>query len=380
MAARVDLRGAAVTEVAALAAEHAGMQASMLDRRQVRQAMETRMKVQRVTEADDYVALCRVSEAERQAVVELTANGETSFLRDARVFEELTAWCVARMQAQGKPLRILSAPCSTGEEPYSVAASLLAAGFAAEQFVVEAVDISAKALARAEQGVYGAMSLRGVSAEQRKSFLDHGVGGWRVKDDVRRPVRFRQGNLVEPGVLREASYDLILSRNLLLYQSTAARMSVAASLAAALVPDGRLVFGSADWGSDLEPWFALEQPVRSLAAVHRPHEEAVAEVAPVQPALLQRTSPPARTVLTHAAEEEIARTADLYRHALEAHIQKHEAVAEQLCRQALYLDPEHLPSLELLAELHRPHVTQRMRTALTARLARKRRAGEERAR
>src|SRR6185369_5176323 len=94
-------------------------------------------------------------------------------------------------------LRVLSLPCSTGEEPYSVAMALLDAGFPAERFRVDALDISLRALAFARRGVFGRNSFRGGDLEFRERHFTAAGAGWQLGEVARQPVEFRQGNVLD---------------------------------------------------------------------------------------------------------------------------------------------------------------------------------------
>src|SRR3954463_795415 len=94
-------------------------------------------------------------------------------------------------------LRVLSLPCSTGEEPYSIAMALLDAGFPAERFHVDALDISLRALAFARRGVFGRNSFRGGDGEYRDRHFTAAGAGWQLGEAERRPVEFRQGNVLD---------------------------------------------------------------------------------------------------------------------------------------------------------------------------------------
>jgi chemotaxis protein methyltransferase WspC len=115
-------------------------------------------------------------------------------------------------------LQLLSLPCSSGEEPYSMAMTLLDAGFPANRFRVDALDISKRALARARSAVYGKNSFRGADLGFRDRYFEATAHGHRLSETVRQQVQFHQGNLFAAGVLPGVEiYDVIFCRNLLIY-------------------------------------------------------------------------------------------------------------------------------------------------------------------
>ena len=365
-------------ELATTAAATAGMQPSMLDRRNLRQTLKHRMAANKLHDPATYLTLYRDSPEEQSIFLEGILNGETSFFRDATVFTELSRWCLAWFAKYSEPMRILSAPCSTGEEPYSIAALLEQSGISLDRFTIEALDLSSIALDRARTAVYTGLSLRNLPQPEQSNFLDPAPQGWRVKKHLRNHIQFRQANLLDPNTLDPKSYDLICSRNLLIYQTTEARLQIAETLASALAPSGRLILGAADWGRDLDKLFRLEEPVNSFALRLRERRAKIRVQTPdptVQPtkAPTLRTLSPRPWALTPASEQ-LADITDVYRDAWEAYCRGEEREAERLCRQTLYLETDHLPSLELLAKIHRPQASPRMKLALHARLKRHRTA------
>jgi chemotaxis protein methyltransferase WspC len=206
-----------------------------------------------------YLQRVQGSSEELQELIELVVVPETWFFRGPEAFAALVALAMGKRDAADRPLRVLSVPCSTGEEPYSVAIALLDAGFAADRFVVDAVDISRRNLAVAEAGRFGANSFRSQYAAVSRHF--HPVrNGHAVVDNVRRQVRFRHGNLLADGFLvSEGPYDAIFCRNLLIYFDGESQKRALGTLHRLLASDGLLFVGPADGFSAL--MFGFE-PVR----------------------------------------------------------------------------------------------------------------------
>ena len=136
---------------------------------------------------------------------------------------------------------LLSVPCSSGEEPFSLAMALLDAGLAPERFRIEAVDISSRALARAAQGVYGKNSFRSKDLAFRDRHFQPTEDGFMLAPAVRNCVRFYQGNLLSDSFLSGwASYDFVFCRNLLIYFDAAMRRKALDKLERLLTPAGVL--------------------------------------------------------------------------------------------------------------------------------------------
>jgi chemotaxis protein methyltransferase WspC len=186
----------------------------------IERAVQTRMVTCKLKESRTYWEHVTASEKELQELIEAVVVPETWFFRDSGAFAALT-----RMAAEEWPsrqtddaLRLLSLPCSTGEEPYSIAMALLDAGFPANRFRIDAVDISRRALAQAQQAVYGKNSFRGHDLGFRERHFEAAGNGHRLTEAARHQVQFHQGNLFADDFLPGVEiYDVIFCRNLLIY-------------------------------------------------------------------------------------------------------------------------------------------------------------------
>jgi chemotaxis protein methyltransferase WspC len=145
--------------------------------------------------------------------------------------------------------RLLSVPCSTGEEPYSMAMALRDGGAAPHRVRIDAVDVSGRFLRHARQGVYGRNSFRGADQLFRERYFEATADGYRVAEDLRGQVHFLQGNLCSPGFLADSDpYDVIFCRNLLIYFDRPTQDRVIGVLTRLLTPDGLLFIGSSESG------------------------------------------------------------------------------------------------------------------------------------
>jgi chemotaxis protein methyltransferase WspC len=367
-----------IAELGFCVAATSGMTESMLDRRSLRQTLHRRMEATRHENPETYLAFYRASEPEQIVFLDGILNNETSFFRDATVFTELANWARKWFAENPRPMRILSAPCSSGEEPFSIAVTLEQAGIALDRFTILALDLSSAAIGIAQAGVYGGLSLRNISNPKETTFLTavphRSPRVWQVADRIRNTVRFRQANLLDPELLAPGSYDLICSRNLLIYQNPTARRQVADTLAAALAPKGRIILGAADWGRDLDALFQLETPINSFALRLRdtPLPVPVATPAVFTESKASRKIASVTAIPKPSKSDELADISALYRQALVAYLRPDESTAERLCRKILYLESDHLPSLELLAKMRRPQAGTRAQFALSQRLKRHR--------
>jgi chemotaxis protein methyltransferase CheR len=184
----------------------------------------------------------------RDMVDALTTNF-TSFFREPEHFDLLRRTIVEE-HCQHDPLRVWSAACSTGEEPYSIVISLLEAmGDSGRSIEVVASDISTRALKRAAEGLYEAEQVATVpKALLRRHFLK-GEGQWngwyRVKPAIRDLIEFRQVNLMDT-LPSQAPFSVIFCRNVMIYFDQAGQESVVNRLAPYLEPNGYLFIGHAE--------------------------------------------------------------------------------------------------------------------------------------
>ncbi len=181
------------------------------------------------------------SPLELRSLLEDFVVPETFFFRYEESFRTLVQWARGRKK---RPLRILSAACSTGEEPYSIAFSLLEAGWKPRDFQIEAFDLSENAVEAARAGVFRSNSFRGEIGPWRERFFEPAAAAWKVRSQYNDLVDFRRSNLL----LMEdvACWDAIFCRNVMIYFDDPSRRRVSDLLHRALKPDGMLFLGPAE--------------------------------------------------------------------------------------------------------------------------------------
>ncbi|WP_175836237.1 protein-glutamate O-methyltransferase CheR [Burkholderia anthina] len=198
---------------------------------------------------DAYWQQLNASADERRALIELFVVPETWFFRDREAFATLARLAAERLAATpGRVIRVLSAPCSSGEEPYSAAMALLDAGLDPASFTIDAIDLSARAIEQARLGCYGRNAFRGTATEFRARHFTQAADGWLLDERVRACVQFRQANLVEPGADAGIRYDFVFCRNVLIYFDRDVQDRVIGSLESCLADDGTLFVGPAETG------------------------------------------------------------------------------------------------------------------------------------
>ncbi|HEX6668674.1 MAG TPA: protein-glutamate O-methyltransferase CheR [Gemmatimonadales bacterium] len=198
----------------------------------------------------EYLRFHPLRDAEFDRLPALVTNNETYFFRETRQFDILVGHVLPerRAAAPGRPLRILSAGCSSGEEPYSVGMALQGAGhLPGRVWELDACDLNADRIARAREAVYEEGSLRACDPETRRRYFTQEGERFRVRERYRAGIRFFQANLLAPGfALERSAYDAVLCRNLLIYFCDAAFDRLIGLLGRALMPGGYLFLGHSE--------------------------------------------------------------------------------------------------------------------------------------
>ncbi len=229
--------------------ERIGLDVASVGEQMVERALRQRCTAVAAHDLDDYWLRLQQSAQEQQALIEAVIVPETWFFRYPESFNALLALAHKRLAelAGTRPLRILSLPCSTGEEPYSIAMALLDGGVAGHAFRVDGMDISPNSIARAERAVYGRNSFRGSHQDFREQHFSEVEDGRQLDERVRKQVQFEVGNVLDPALrAREGTYDFVFCRNLLIYFDVPTQQRVFEVLKNLTHADGVLFIGPAE--------------------------------------------------------------------------------------------------------------------------------------
>ena len=177
------------------------------------------------------------------AMVEALAPAQTAFFRDPEVFEAVAE--TVSHGPPGEPMRIWFAGCGPGQEAYSLAMLLDERGLAGRAEIF-ASDLSARALEKAQSGIYGPLEVqRGLSADRLVRHFENCGEDFAISGALRRRVRWWRVNLIED-LSRLGLYDVVLCRYVLGSMVRSARLRALAGLAGALAPGGSLVLSPGD--------------------------------------------------------------------------------------------------------------------------------------
>jgi len=216
----------------------------------IERVVRERMALLDMDDEAAYLVRLNQSRDELQQLVELAVVPETWFFRDREAMLAVARLGREKLVAArvGK-LRILSLPCSTGEEPYSLAMALFDAGVPASAFHIDAIDIRTRSLEIAAAGVYGRNSFRGRDLAFRDRYFVRQGTAWRISAEVAAQVNFAPGNLLARDFMQHTSpYDFILCRNVLIYFEREVQHRVVRLLEALLKDDGHIFVGPAEGG------------------------------------------------------------------------------------------------------------------------------------
>lgn len=203
----------------------------------------------------DYFGLLRFQNGgdELQQLVNLLTVNETYFFREDYQFSCLTEGMLPEIASRRKPgsrIRIWSVPCSTGEEPYSIAIHVLENWKQCDQYEIEIVgsDIDSRVLGRAREGIYDARSLQNVSMALRQKYFRKLDGGrYQIREEIRESVDFTSVNVVDRAQMsRFGAIDVLFCRNLLIYFDDLARRETVETFYENMSPGGFICLGHSE--------------------------------------------------------------------------------------------------------------------------------------
>jgi chemotaxis protein methyltransferase CheR len=176
------------------------------------------------------------------------SNNETYFFRERAQLEVLAKDVVDESLKNGGKLRVWSSACSTGEEPFSFAMTLLESRrISPSQIQIRATDLSPRALAKCGEGFYRELSFRATPPELIQKYFRPFQGGFLISDDIKRMVEFNRINLLqEQAIAQMGPFDAIFCRNVLIYFDKPTQKRVVEAFAKALRPRGFLFLGHAE--------------------------------------------------------------------------------------------------------------------------------------
>ncbi|HLO51151.1 MAG TPA: CheR family methyltransferase [Kamptonema sp.] len=249
-------------QIESLLKDKMGWSATILGSKEIARAVEKRRVAENLPDMQTYLQQLQTSTQELEELIELLIVPETWFFRDWEPFTFLEGYVKSEWlpTKYHRILRVLSVPCSSGEEPYSIAMTLLNAGLASNQFQIDAVDISKNSLEKAREAVYSSNSFRVKNLEFQKLYFSKVGNKYQLHEQVKTAVNFTQANLIDASFMTDKNpYDVIFCRNVLIYFEDSARVKAIGTLNGLLKNEGLLFLGHAEQAQILASSFVSVQ-------------------------------------------------------------------------------------------------------------------------
>lgn len=194
-------------------------------------------------------------------VTEALTTNESSFFRDVKPFDQIINVIIPRILAAEpgkKKIRIWSAACSTGQEPYSVMMKIMESGkYKDIEFEILASDFTSHVIEKAKSGIYTQFEVqRGVPITMLVKYLEQQGEDWKIKPEVSKNVKFEQVNLIED-FTSIGKFDIVLCRNVLIYFDMETKSQVLHNIGKVMSPKACLILGSSESVYGIENEFVL---------------------------------------------------------------------------------------------------------------------------
>ena len=197
------------------------------------------------------------------AAIDVMTTNETLWFRDGYPFDLLKSTVLPALSEQRKPIKVWSAACSSGQEPYSIAMTykeyIDSQLYHGSPLSIVATDLSPSMINASKEGVYDELSLSrgGLTPKRRSRFFDTLVDGrLSVKQELKSMIEFKQNNLVEDRSTK-GPFDIIFCRNVLIYFSNEVKLNILQHFAACLSPGGILFLGASESIGEANQYFNL---------------------------------------------------------------------------------------------------------------------------
>jgi chemotaxis protein methyltransferase WspC len=236
-------------EIEALLQKVMGLKVTSIGKSTLDRSVQRRMKALSINNNDAYVDRLKSSHLELKELIEEVIIPETWFFRDREPFKAMSQFFINQWHPKHRNnlFRVLSSPCSTGEEPYSLTMTLLDSGWPTDKFTVHGVDISHRSIANAKKGLYTEHSFRGSDLSYQSKFFKKNKKIYTLNKNVRDKVHFHTGNVLNRAFMEGLGmFDMIFFRNVLIYFDALSRHQAIATLYKILADDGILFVGHAE--------------------------------------------------------------------------------------------------------------------------------------
>lgn len=212
--------------------------------KQMKRRIDTLISKNRITSYKDYVALIKKDKEKFEQFVNFLTINVSEFYRNAEQWVILDKEVFpALIKKFGKSLKVWSAACSTGDEPYSLVMAL-SKHIPIKQIKIIATDIDKQVLDKARMGLYNEKSIAAVPAEFKSKYFNKIGSSYQISDEIKRQVEFKEHNLLKDPY--PSGCHLIVCRNVLIYFTEEAKEEIYKKFNAALTSEGILFIGSTE--------------------------------------------------------------------------------------------------------------------------------------
>jgi chemotaxis protein methyltransferase CheR len=208
-------------------------------------------------------------------VVDAMTTNETLWFRDDHPFKIFSEKLLPELAKARRPLKIWSAACSTGQEPYSLSIAIeefkrINPGLLGDVKII-ATDISPTALAIAKEGIYSQLALkRGMGdVYLKKYFQQQSEDRWKINGEIKQRIEFRSLNL-QTNFSQLGKFDIVFCRNVLIYFSADFKMDILKRIHGTLQNDGHLFIGASEGVSNLTDFYKMQQFSPGIAYQAKP--------------------------------------------------------------------------------------------------------------
>lgn len=347
---------------------HSGLHFERRNIQMLIRGLDSRMTALQLTAYNDYYEYLRQNMERRnelQKLLQFLTVGETFFFRYQSHFKTLAKNTLATVlqSPAKKSVRIWSAGCSTGEEPYSIAMTIMEAipDWKKRDIRILATDINSRSLKRAREGVFSAWKMRVTPTEYLEKYFTVIGESYLVKDDVKSLVDFSYCNLQAPPPVTCESFDVIFCRNVMIYFTTATTKKVVDMFAESLCPGGFLYLGHSETMVNVSSKF--ERLIHEGSFYYRKKSATAAE--PEKPAVQAMPAAQARlgatgfstsataTIVQPGQVKAVAGSNpdELFLRALTLLHQEHYSEAADVIRETLAVKPDHTGALLAAAQI-----------------------------
>jgi len=220
-----------------------GLDLSQYKQKQMERRIRSLMKSNNLDNLDHYFSLIDRSKEHFDKFMDHLTINVSEFFRNPVQWEYLQKNILPRLSQGKESLKIWSAGCSTGEEPYSLAV-MLNESLPHKKFVIHATDLDLEVLRKASVGSYNIKAITNLENRLVAKYFSLQGPNYVVKDEVKKNIRFYQSNLLKDQI--EKNFDLILCRNVVIYFTEETKFELYKGILAALKPGGVFFTGNTE--------------------------------------------------------------------------------------------------------------------------------------